>query len=98
MFTQSRRYQTTEEGQLCNTLIIPKANTTERQRSMPQTMSRTRMSCIEKARTIYYCYVSARKKPPKQSQRYMKEFVEPINQDARCVGYFAGTVTFGQAY
>ncbi|KAM2542595.1 hypothetical protein TB2_022002 [Malus domestica] len=98
MFARSRRYQTTGEGQLCNTLIIPEANTTEKQGSMPQTMSRTRMSCIEKAKTVYYSYASAGKKPPKQSQKYTKEFTEPINQDARCVGYFAGTVTSGQAY
>lgn len=98
MLARSRRYQTIGEGQLCNTLIIPEANTTEKQRSMPQTMSHTRMSCIEKAKTVYYSYASVGKKPPKQSQKYTKEFTEPINQDARCVGYFVGTVTSGQAY
>ncbi|KAM1570320.1 hypothetical protein ACFX10_035336 [Malus domestica] len=40
----------------------PRGKTTERQGSMPQTMSRTRMSCIEKAMMVYYCYASARKK------------------------------------
>ncbi|KAM1873091.1 hypothetical protein ACFX13_006975 [Malus domestica] len=34
----------------------------------------------------------------KQSQRYMKEFAKPVNQDARCVGCFTGMVTSGQAY
>ncbi|KAM1203914.1 hypothetical protein ACFX2J_019671 [Malus domestica] len=90
-----RRYQTIGEGQLCNTLIILDINTTERQGPMPQTTSCTRMSCIEWERTVYCCYASTRKKPPKQSQRYMKEFTEPINQDARCVGYFVDTVTSG---
>ncbi|XP_070672205.1 uncharacterized protein [Malus domestica] len=49
-----------------------------------------------KVRTIYYYYASDRKKLPKKSQKFMKEFRGLIGPAKRCDGCFVDTAIAGQ--